>query len=89
MSDSTIGELPQSSALAEASPESLNDLLSRLPQNDSDLSKQVEALRAQRERWMKAEAAGGRAKPKAAAKAGGKPSLDPLGVTSNPEELGF
>lgn len=60
------GEIPQSDALAEASPQSLLDLLSKDPfkftRVDRDLA--VAALRAQRAKWELAEA-GLASKPRA------------------------
>lgn len=55
------GTLPQSNALAEASPESLGDLFSRDPETytEGDLVRIVGAMRAQRERL--AAAAGAKA----------------------------
>jgi hypothetical protein len=52
------GVIPQSTALAEASPDSLSELMSRDPEGFSrqDLDRLVEALRAQRVRWQAAEA---------------------------------
>ena len=63
--------VPQSTALAEAGLDSLNELLNRDPEHyqDQDLSRIVEALRTDRGRREKAaaeaEAKGGRGKPKA------------------------
>lgn len=61
------GEIPQSPALAEATTDSLAELMSRDPEGYSrqDLSRVVSALREQRERLALAAASGG-AKPKAA-----------------------
>lgn len=52
------GEIPQSLALREASPSSLDELFSRDPEHYStqDLDRIVHALREQRERWAKTEA---------------------------------
>lgn len=52
-------EIPQSQALAEASSDSLAELLSRDPEGYSrqDRAQVVAALRAQRVRWEAAEAA--------------------------------
>lgn len=57
---SAEGTIPQSSALAEASPTSLSELMSRDPMgySDQDLDQIVLELRAQRARWEEAEAAG-------------------------------
>jgi hypothetical protein len=59
--------IPQSSALAEASPESLSELMSRDPEGyqRQDRQRIIEALRAQREKW----AAGEGSKPPKAIKA--------------------
>lgn len=49
-----MGELPKSSALAEASPESLAVIMGKDPEEyvpGVDREKIVEALRAQRARW--------------------------------------
>lgn len=53
-------EIPQSSALLEASPDSLSELLSRDPEGyqGQDLDRIIEALRAVRVKWQAAEAAG-------------------------------
>jgi hypothetical protein len=53
-----FGLIPQSSALAEASPESINELLAADPEQEGfgeRLRKIIGLLRAQRERYMKAE----------------------------------
>jgi len=59
---STSGFLPTSTALAEATPDSLSELFSRDPEwlanHPEDLDKIIAALRLQRERLMAAEAAG-------------------------------
>ena len=54
------GTIPQSNALAEASPESISDLLSRDPEHytPDDWLRVIGTYREQRERWAKAEAAG-------------------------------
>jgi hypothetical protein len=59
VTDSTTGTLPQSSALAEASPDSLTELLSRDPEHyqDQDLDRIIALLREQRVRWKAAEGA--------------------------------
>lgn len=59
------GGLPASTALAEASPDSIVELLSRDPEGlqAQDRRRIIEALREQRVRWEAAQAAG--AKPKA------------------------
>lgn len=64
------GEIPQSLALREANPTSLDELFSRDPEHYStqDLDRIVGALREQRERWAKTEAEPkSRAKPAKAA----------------------
>lgn len=78
------GGLPQSLALAEASPESLAELFSRDPEgySDQDLGKVIEALRAQRVRWAAAEAT-----PKPQKEAAKKAKS--LIATMNPEDLGL
>ena len=52
--------LPQSTALAEAEPESLSTLFSRDPEGytQQDLATIVRVLQEQRERWLKAAEAG-------------------------------
>lgn len=57
---STNGEIPQSEALAEATGDSLAELMSRDPEGLSrqDRDRIVEALREQRARIAAAEAAG-------------------------------
>jgi hypothetical protein len=59
------GTIPQSNALAEASPESLNDLMSRNPfeYTLADEVRVIEELRKLRQRVMDAQA-GGKGKPK-------------------------
>jgi hypothetical protein len=63
----TLGGIPQSTALAEASPESLSDLFSRDPEGFSkqDISRIVETLRTQRKAWALAEASGKKSAPRA------------------------
>ena len=60
------GTIPQSNALAEASPESISDLLSRDPEHytPDDWTRVIGTYREQRERWAKAEAAGSKSLPK-------------------------
>ena len=81
----TLGLLPQSTALAEASSDSLSELLSRDPQGWSriDLDRVVKDLRAQRLKWEAAEAAGVKT-PKAV-----KLSDRTLTATRNAEDLGL
>lgn len=69
----TNGEIPQSSALAEATIDSLGELMSRDPEGYSkqDLERVVATLRDQRER-LAASAAAAPQKPQRA-KAGGSP----------------
>lgn len=61
------GALPVSQALAEATGDSIAELLSRDPENytKQDRARVVSALRAQRERWVQAEALAA-SKPKTA-----------------------
>ncbi len=61
------GEIPQSSALTEATVDSLTEVMSRDPEGLSrqDRDRIIEALRAQRARVASADAAG--PKPRAAA----------------------
>lgn len=57
-------QLPSSSALSEASPDSISELFSRDPESlsfDTDVDKIISILRQQRERNMAAEAAGTKA----------------------------
>lgn len=79
----TTGVLPQSNALAEASPDSLTELLSRDPEGYSklDRSRIVAALREQRVRWQESEAAG---RPRAAR---GSKAVEVSAATS--DELGI
>lgn len=73
-----IGELPKSDALAEASSEALDALLTRDPFGFSkqDRTRVVEELRRRREGWQKAESFGKKKGPAASAKP--KVSLDEL-----------
>lgn len=49
-------QIPQSDALAEAQADSLAELLSRDPEDPKmDRGRLVQALRAQRERWLRVE----------------------------------
>jgi len=59
-------DIPQSSALAEASPTSLNDLINSDPERYSraDRDTMVAALRTQRKQWKLDEAAGKHKKAK-------------------------
>lgn len=61
----TFGSIPQSAALAEASPDSLTELFSRDPLGfgEQDLARLVTELRKQRERWASAEAGGTSTRP--------------------------
>lgn len=83
-----VGEIPQSTALAEAGEDSLTEVLSRDPEGYSrqDRDRIVEALRAQRARLAAAEAAGGGVKTRAPA----GPKV-PLTLTANkpPEDMGL
>jgi hypothetical protein len=78
--------IPHSTALAEASPESLSELMSRDPESyqKQDLQRVIAALRAQREKWAMAE--GGPKAPKPAKITG--PGLLQKSVKTA-EELGF
>jgi hypothetical protein len=77
--------LPQSTALAEADTNSLAELFSRDPEGFSELDRRklVQALRAQRERWLLAEAGKG-PRPKT-----GKALAQALKPTETLEELGL
>lgn len=81
-----VGEIPQSQALAEASTDSLTEVMSRDPEGYSrqDRDVIVAALRAQRARLAASEAAAGPKAPRAAA--GPKIPLSSK-ATVNPEEL--
>ena len=90
--DRQIGEIPRSNALAEASPMSLNELLSRDPDFGEDgglrqqyLEKVVKALREQRERVSKAQ---GAPRAKAASKSPKGIDLNVVKTTSS-DDLGF
>lgn len=78
------GTIPQSSALSEASPDSLTELLSRDPEGYTrqDLDRIISLMREQRVRWEATEAAGPRKAPKAASKLTSTvtASLDDLGL---------
>lgn len=65
------GELPQSSALAEAPADSLGELLSRDPMHHGrvDRDRVITELRERRKAWDAVEAAGGHKRPAAGAKA--------------------
>ena len=78
------GEVPQSNALAEATIDSLAELLSRDPEGYTrqDRTRVIEALRAQREKWAAAEAA---APAKRLAKGSATPAL--LASPKTAEEL--
>lgn len=70
MTDGTVpalGTIPQSTALVEASQESLSDLFSRDPESWSppNWSQAIEAFRKQRSAWQQAEASGATRAPKA------------------------
>lgn len=64
-------EIPQSAALAEASPDSIAELFNKDPEKLSsiELSRLVDGLRAQRIKWKAAEANAPARAPKAASKA--------------------
>jgi len=57
---SPFGDIPQSKALTEANPGSLNELFNRDPEglSDGDIDRIIEVMRAQRERFAQAEAQG-------------------------------
>jgi len=76
-------ELPQSSALGEASADSLTELLGRDPEGYSrqDRDRVIAALRDQRVKWEAAERAG----PKPRAKAG----TASLETSAKAEDLGL
>jgi hypothetical protein len=76
----TVGKLPQSNALAEATPESLAELFSRMP-TPADMPKLIAELRAQRARWAAAEAAG---KPVRSTR-----TTSPLGEVVSAKDLDF
>ena len=56
-----LPQLPQSNALAEASPDSLTELFSRDPEQFSkqDRARIISAFREQRVKWQASEEAGG------------------------------
>ena len=66
----TPAEVPQSSALAEATVDSLAELFSRDPEGlqKADRARIVKALREQRVRWVAANGAKPAAKPKSPVK---------------------
>ena len=78
------GELPQSTALAEAGSDSLTEVMSRDPEGYSrqDRDRIVEALRAQRTRLAAADAAG----PKRAAPGTAKVPLSKT-TTASAEDM--
>jgi hypothetical protein len=82
----TVGALPRSTALAEASPDSLGELFSRDPFSYTQLDRQriVVELRAQRARWQAAEDAGRKA-PRAQKAA--SPSSGPIVVGDAGDDL--
>lgn len=61
MTQSGVGVIPQSTALSEASPDSLTELFARDPAGygKQDLDKVIGELRAQRQRWQAVQEAGG------------------------------
>ena len=77
------GIIPQSDALAEASPESLSDLFSRDPGElgQGDLVRMIRELRKQRERWLAAgeDSEARRATPKAPRQAAKPVDLGQMG----------
>lgn len=73
------------SPLTEASPNSLDEIFARDPEGlqERDIQTAVAALRAKREDWLKAEAAGARSAPRSSA-----PKLMPShGPAPNPDDL--
>lgn len=80
-----VGTIPQSSALSEASAESLSELMSRDPEGYTriDRDKLVATLRAQRAKWEAAEASGVKPRPKKTA-----PGVS-LKTTKKAEDLGL
>lgn len=83
-----FGTIPTTTALSEANPESLRDILERTPSKLTReiLEKQVEALRAHRERLAKG---GGGTTPAAQKRATKKLDAPKANSTSTAEELGF
>lgn len=86
MSDQAI---PQSDALAEAQADSISELLSRDPEDPKmDRGRLVQALRAQRERWLKVEQEKRDAPKKRASSKSAKEILKaPANV--NPDDMGL
>ena len=84
----TFGTIPQSSALSEASPESLRDLLERDPYKlePEVLARQVEALRAHRERLARSDKTTTPRAQKAATKKLDAPKAK---VDESADDLGF
>ena len=84
------GLLPQSNALAEASPQSLAELFSRDPEGYSQQDRVaiIKNYREQRERWALVEAAGG-SKTKAGSGAAKLSDAKALISTKSPTDLGF
>lgn len=82
----TFGSIPLSPALAEASPESLREILERDPAtlDGGKLQAQVEAIRAFRERLAKGEE-----KPTAQRKATKKADQPTARTDASADELGF
>lgn len=86
MSENAPGTIPQSDALAEATTDSLTELLSRDPfeMTRQDRNLIVAALRAQRKKWEAAEAEGAKPKSKKVAEA-----AKSLIAKVNAEDLGL
>jgi hypothetical protein len=63
-----LGTIPQSQALAEATPDSLSELFSRDPTSygPADWDRVIAEMRTQRKRWQEAEASGATRAPKGA-----------------------
>lgn len=83
------GQIPGSSALAEAKPESISEFLSRNPTTLSpdERKKMVGILREQRKRWELAEAAGDH--KRTARAPGEKPTAKSLITSKTIGELGL
>lgn len=84
------GLLPQSNALAEASPESLTDLMSRDPQGYAKLDRDriTEFYRAQRKRFAEADQEAAATGKRVALPRSPKAPL-PSVSDANPEDLGL
>lgn len=80
---------PDANPLAEANPNSLDELFSRDPLGlqDVDLAIIVKELRRQREAWKLAEANGKTSAPKAKPAAKAKPGANPKLASLSAEDL--